>query len=614
MSANSLLNGIRLFLALVLATGAAAAATNESDRTIAQLAGETRDALPVRTEGVVDDLFADDVDPRFRVLSLRDGSDSMLVSIPARFLPEREFAKLYGARVRISGLFKRQSSGERKCCQRHIDLDDDSKLEILSVSHVDLLDYPPLVIPSRISADEVAAWGRRSTTGLVVATWGRNNVLLRETRDAETVFVGIELADGESLPPYGCLVKAIGTAETDLFRIILTRARIKILSTEAGDSSEPSGQKSPKELYFTSGGRTAFDAAGFGKRVLATGTVAGLPSAGAPDSVLTLDCDGLVVPVDVGHCSGLLGRIATGCRLRVRGTCIHEVGKWRPTQPFPQIKRLFLVVRDDNDVEILSFLPWWTPRHSFFTILLLLLIVLGILTWNFLLHRLAEQRGKELADETLARAESEFKIYERTRLAVELHDSVAQNLTSAIVELRVAKNTTDDPAAAAGSLDLAMKTISATNEEIRNCIWDLRSRALEDNDFNQAIRTTLAPHINGIDLVIRFNVPRTLVSDNTAHNILRIIRELSVNALRHGRATRIRIAGAIEDGRLLFSVKDDGCGFDPATAPSMEQGHFGLEGIRERVRAFEGTFTLDSRPGGGTKATISIRLPKEEQS
>ena len=159
-----------------------------------------------------------------------------------------------------------------------------------------------------------------------------------------------------------------------------------------------------------------------------------------------------------------------------------------------------------------------------------------------------------------------------------------------------------------------MKTLNATNEELRNCIWDLRNHALEDVDLNEAIRKTLAPHVGDAELTVRFSVPRARISDNTAHHILRIVRELTVNALRHGQATQVKVAGAIEGDNLLFSVRDNGTGFDPRSVPGMEEGHFGLEGIRERVKEFAGTFSLDSRPGAGTKATVSLRLPHLEQT
>jgi signal transduction histidine kinase len=105
---------------------------------------------------------------------------------------------------------------------------------------------------------------------------------------------------------------------------------------------------------------------------------------------------------------------------------------------------------------------------------------------------------------------------------------------------------------------------------------------------------------------VRFSVPRGKLSDKTVHALLRSIRELVVNALRHGGATDIKVAGALEGEHLICSVTDNGSGFDPASAPGVLQGHFGLQGIRERIDALGGEFTIESTPDKGTKARMKI--------
>ena len=74
----------------------------------------------------------------------------------------------------------------------------------------------------------------------------------------------------------------------------------------------------------------------------------------------------------------------------------------------------------------------------------------------------------------------------------------------------------------------------------------------------------------------------------------------------------VKIAGCLESDRLLFSVQDDGCGFDPENHPGVRQGHFGLQGIRERVNRFGGTVEIASAPGKGTKVSITIGTANRE--
>ena len=98
----------------------------------------------------------------------------------------------------------------------------------------------------------------------------------------------------------------------------------------------------------------------------------------------------------------------------------------------------------------------------------------------------------------------------------------------------------------------------------------------------------------------------TQLTDTTAHAVLNIARELTVNAVRHGHALRVRIAGEVKDGRVRFSVRDDGCGFDPSHAPGPSEGHFGLQGVKERINRLGGTLHIECAPGRGTEVTVEI--------
>ena len=129
---------------------------------------------------------------------------------------------------------------------------------------------------------------------------------------------------------------------------------------------------------------------------------------------------------------------------------------------------------------------------------------------------------------------------------------------------------------------------------------------LETVDTEEAIRSTIDPHTSRADVTLDFKVPRAQLSDTTFHAVLRIVRELVVNALRHGAAKRLAIRGRLGDERLAFSVSDDGCGFDPASRPSVAEGHFGLHGIAERLARLGGRMSIRSAPGQGTTVTITL--------
>ena len=269
-----------------------------------------------------------------------------------------------------------------------------------------------------------------------------------------------------------------------------------------------------------------------------------------------------------------------------------------------------LSLRTPADIRILRPAPFWTPAKLLLALLALFALFLGAIVWNVALHRLSERRGRALAAESIAVIQSELKTAERTRLAAELHDAMSQTLSGISMQIEAAaRNFDSNRPLSLHRLNLAARTLKSCRDELRNCLWDLRSDTLDETDMNRAICRTLEPHLDGTKLTVRFRVPREEISEVTCHTILKIVRELSVNAIRHGRATHLKIAGSRENGLFMFSVWDNGTGFDPAVAPGIREGHFGLQGIRERIENFGGSLKIDSAPGKGTHVIITLKAP-----
>ena len=161
-------------------------------------------------------------------------------------------------------------------------------------------------------------------------------------------------------------------------------------------------------------------------------------------------------------------------------------------------------------------------------------------------------------------------------------------------------------------LENARRVLASCREELKNCLWDLRNNALESDNLEQAIRTTLEPHVIDTVVAVDLKVPRSRLSDSTLHNILSIVRELTVNAIRHGAANHVEIKGGLDGRTLQIEVSDDGCGFDPENCPGMAQGHFGLLGIGERLEKLGGQMSIKSAPGEGTTVFITIEGHHDE--
>ena len=246
---------------------------------------------------------------------------------------------------------------------------------------------------------------------------------------------------------------------------------------------------------------------------------------------------------------------------------------------------------------------------------LLAAALLAVFAWNRTLSHAVAVRGRRLFREELAHAKAELKIEERTRLAVELHDSLSQTLTGVAFQIDAAERAQQkNPERVEHHLSAAQKTLSSCRRELTNCLSDLRSRTFEEQDTEKAIRLMLEPHIKEAKVSVDFKVPRTHLSDATFHAILQMTRELVVNAIRHGKAQHVSITGGIDSHCIFLSVQDDGTGFDPKNRPGVSEGHFGLKGVSERIDRLGGAVDITSAPGKGTKIDIKIerkraRLP-----
>lgn len=105
--------------------------------------------------------------------------------------------------------------------------------------------------------------------------------------------------------------------------------------------------------------------------------------------------------------------------------------------------------------------------------------------------------------------------------------------------------------------------------------------------------------------------------DDSAVLLFQSVRELLMNALKHADAKEVAIRLESGDGKLCIEVRDEGAGFDLAAASSPSTNSalsckFGLFSIRERMKALGGSFNLQSSPGEGTTAILTLPMAGRE--
>ncbi len=204
---------------------------------------------------------------------------------------------------------------------------------------------------------------------------------------------------------------------------------------------------------------------------------------------------------------------------------------------------------------------------------------------------------------------------ERTRLAREIHDTLAQQLTGIVLELEAADTLLNrgSEGRAKTSVEKARELARGALQEARRSVWNLRPAPLSATGLVAAIGHEVEAWEDRTGIPARFKaraVPHHPSLSPTAEvALLRIGQEALANAARHGRPEHVDVELRAHAQELILSVHDDGIGFD-LSASAPREDCFGLDGMAERARNAGGTLTVVSSPGNGT--TVTTRLPFTE--
>lgn len=563
----------------------------------------------VRIAGRIQDAFRDELDRDwfFFVLNCKN----TIVYISCRQPVDAEqLEALIGSEVSVAGICMGRLHNNRRMIMRTVELMKMEDLHVLkpkpSTTH-EPSDIDSVPFLEGLPETDIGVY---SASGRVLAAWGNGNVLLRTSTGT--------LVKGEitkpPFPSYDEAIRLLGRPETDLYNPILVHASW-LPATDAPKATPEAEIRdvTVDTLHACDPTYRHYDFSFHGRTVRLRGVVRGLPALNG-DGRISLECGSRIVTVDISTIPSAGHGLEAGYGVEVTGVCVMQAEKMSLNWTIPRISGFIIVPRTPADIRIVSRPPWWTPLRLLIVICFLLAILAGTTAWNVALRRIAEKRAHQLADEEISHVKSELKASERTRLAVEIHDTLSQNITGACLKVNAAEHLLgEDPEAAAAHLAVAARTLASCRNEIRNCLCDLRSQVLEEEVMDNAIRKTLEPLMtDDVEISIRFAVPRVIFADNTAHALLCVVRELVHNAIRHGHATSVRIAGCAERGSIVFSVRDNGCGFDPKNAPDASLGHFGLQGVHERMKAIGGEVEIKSERGIGTRVRITIPLPAEK--
>ncbi|MET9114766.1 sensor histidine kinase [Streptomyces longwoodensis] len=248
--------------------------------------------------------------------------------------------------------------------------------------------------------------------------------------------------------------------------------------------------------------------------------------------------------------------------------------------------------------------------------------VAALATAVFLHTRRQAARQRALIDDLLRTrrdlAASERRagtLAERQRLSMEIHDTLAQGLSSQRMLLQAAERVWErEPDKARGHVRSAASVAEHNLAEARRFVHDLAPADLARGGGLDAALRALAAREGGDHLGVRVHVDagaRTPpLPDRVQSALLRVAQGALANVREHAGATTAVLTLTLLEDQVVLDVTDDGHGFDPsapATAPVGTRGH-GLPAMRARLGGLGGTLTVESAPGEGTVLSAAVPL------
>ncbi len=194
---------------------------------------------------------------------------------------------------------------------------------------------------------------------------------------------------------------------------------------------------------------------------------------------------------------------------------------------------------------------------------------------------------------------------ERTRLAREIHDGLAQQLWFA--KLKFDRLAATLPAEDAGQGQEVAQALDAALAEARQATMTMRTSIDQDLPLSDMIGRAVEDFAQRSEIQATFNADPDVplaVPPRQQVELLRITQESLTNVSRHADATVVRVKAVVADGALLITITDNGRGFDPETA---RHGGLGVLGMEERARLIGGSLHITSAPSEGT--TVALRVP-----
>jgi signal transduction histidine kinase len=411
--------------------------------------------------------------------------------------------------------------------------------------------------------------GRARVRGVVILTAPKLYV------EDHTGGIAVEPSSSPALK-IGDEVEVSGLVEPHAFSSVLKAARVRLLWEAAPDP--------PLSITANQAASGAFDA----MFIQTEGRLKERPARDGNTVSLDLEREQqeFRAVLNAGRSAPRLSDVYPGSTLRLRGICTSDPRWTRNLTPF------VLLVRSASDISVIAGPPWW----SWSTLIPFAVIALVFIGAGY--HVLVLARHWRL----------QAILEERSRLAHEIHDTLAQSFAGISFQLQAIRTSMPpNQPILEEQVRVACDLVRHSHEEARRGIARLRPESLQDNGLLPALQAAAAHMVGSGKILVKARREGNAVSIplRISDTLFRIGQEAIANAVQHADASVIRISAVYHRSTLRLSIEDDGCGFD-AEAP---HGGFGLVGMKERARSIDAQLAIVSRPGAGTRVEVVVHLP-----
>jgi signal transduction histidine kinase len=249
-------------------------------------------------------------------------------------------------------------------------------------------------------------------------------------------------------------------------------------------------------------------------------------------------------------------------------------------------------MRSAGDAEMVELPPWWNTQH-------VVELVVGLLALSL---------GLQLVYTSIKRSRLRAVIEERERLALEMHDTLAQSFAGLGFQLEALSAEVEPGSSMRTQLESTVDLVRLGHMEARRNIAALRPGNLEQMGLAKALEHAAHAIVQDGPIAIQMSVrgePKQMplrINDT----LFRIGQEAIANAVRHAQARTIQLRVVYGRPSVKLTVRDDGIGFSSLG----ETAGFGIRGMKRRADRIAANFRIRSSPGHGTSVSVRAMMPQ----